>query len=154
MSPLVPRSIAVLAACQSLACGSRAPQAPVTPPPAPFEVTVCTSSETNDRRALVLLIRAVPKTRFFDEEYDSIADLAVAPDDSVLAQAVLVPSEVRKFSVRPAPKGELALYFLFSKPADESWRWLVPERVTAPVLVLGRFGIESTTSVATVKPQK
>jgi predicted component of type VI protein secretion system len=143
------RGIALLAACHGFGCASRRPPAPA-PAPAPVELTVQTSAETNDRRTLVLLVRALPKARFYDDEYDAIADLAVTPDDSVLARAVLVPSEVRKVSVAPPKAGALAVYFLFTRPAGENWRWLLPASANNPVVTLGCCGIVSPTIRATV----
>jgi hypothetical protein len=68
------------------------------------------------------LVRAVTLKQFVEDPYQSIAQLVVSPDESVLGSFVVFPGVALTFKFAPPAKGIVAIYFLFTTATGTSWK--------------------------------
>lgn len=116
--------VLVTIACAWLsACSASTPRVKVMIEPA---------ADANDELPCYLLIRAVDEKSFIADPYQTIADLVMSPDASVLQSAVIFPGQPAEFEVMLPEKGQLAAYVLFTHP-DGDWKALLPSRPPAQV---------------------
>lgn len=112
--------------------------------PGYVRVILRTTDQSNQARALRVLVRSVDDQQFRAESYASVAALVIKPDTTVLNSLVLEPSKqgARAFWVKRSKDQPLGLYFLYTAPTA-SWKvWLQPQlpwRITVP---LGRTGVD------------
>lgn len=84
------------------------------------------AADTNDQLPCYLVVRAVDEKRFMADPYQSIADLVMSPDDSVLQSTVVFPGQSAELEIEVPEKGQLAAYVLFTYP-DGDWKTLLPD---------------------------
>lgn len=112
--------------------------------PGYVRIILRTTDQSNQARALRVLVRSVDDQQFRAESYASVAALVIKPDTTVLNSLVLEPSKQgsRAFWVKRSKDKPLGLYFLYTAPTA-SWKvWLQPQlpwRITVP---LGRTGVD------------
>lgn len=84
------------------------------------------AADTNDQLPCYLVVRAVDEKRFMADPYQSVADLVMTPDDSVLQSTVVFPGQSAEVEVDVPEKGQVAAYVLFTYP-DGDWKTLLPD---------------------------
>lgn len=98
------------------ACGSSTPH---------LKLVVDPAQDTNDQLPCYVLVRAVDEKTFISEPYQSVADLVMNPDASVLQSLVIYPGHKIEIELTVPSKGRLAAYVLFTFP-DGDWKTLIP----------------------------
>lgn len=83
------------------------------------------AADSNAQLPCYLLVRVVDEKSFIADPYQSIADLVMTPDASVLQSTVVFPGQRAELDVPLPEKGQLAAYVLFTYP-DGDWKTLLP----------------------------
>jgi len=101
------------------------------PPAAPAKLELLalqlrTLDNVNDGRSVRVLVRRVEPKQFANDGYDSIVALAEHPDGSVLADQLLRPRSSIQLRLPLEVGVDVGVYFLFSRPAADSWKVLLP----------------------------
>ena len=101
-------------------------------------VTLIVSSPAtcNHGRPLQAVVRAVTLKQFVEDQYRSIAQLVVSPDESVLASFVVFPGVAQTVKFAPPAKGGAAVYFLFTDASGTSWKQQIDPASTSVRLQL------------------
>lgn len=116
-------AIAVVLAAVLAGCGGSSRAAPgKATPTITFDVQPTATS--NRGRPLHAIVRAVTLKQFAEDQYRTIADLVVNPDDTVLAAFVVFPGVKQRVTIDKPTKGATAVYFLFTGATGTSWKQL------------------------------
>ena len=102
------------------ACGGGPKPAPATPPSITLSVTSATTC--NHGRPLQAVIRTVTLQQFDEDQYRTIAQLVVSPDETVLTSFIVFPGVAQTIKLAPPAKGTAAVYFLFTDATGTSWK--------------------------------
>lgn len=87
-------------------------------------IAVSPARTSNHGRPLHALVRVVTLKQFAEDQYASVAQLVVNPDESVLASFVVFPGVEQSVQLERPAKGALAVYFLFTGATGTSWKQL------------------------------
>jgi hypothetical protein len=125
----------------------------------PVTLSVAPSKTSNHGRPLHALVRAVTLKQFAEEPYNTVAQLVVSPDESVLASFVVFPGIDQSIKVERPAKGAVAVYFLFTGATGTSWKQLFDSPPSKIRLELGEDAIVQPGSASPKtggkgKPQK
>lgn len=93
------------------------------------KLRISPANDTNDRLPCYILVRQVDPRAYVSDSYQSVASMVMTPDASVVASALVFPGATQDFILSPPPKGQLAVYVLFTYPTG-NWKTLLP--TTAP----------------------
>ncbi|MCK6545273.1 hypothetical protein L6R52_05345 [Myxococcota bacterium] len=104
-----------------------------------IKVLIDPAADTNGQLPCYVLIRAVDEKSFIAEPYQSVADLVMSPDASVLGSTVVFPGRATELELTPPAKGQLAAYVLFTYP-DGDWKTLF----TTPLPKQVRLSLQSS----------
>jgi len=102
-------------------CASDGPELPK-----PIDLYIKSSADVNNSRMVYLLIRSVNEKQFIDEGYNLVSDKAFpkTEDPTLLGTHPIFPSETRIVQFMMPPKGNAAVYFLFTEPGPY-WKTLL-----------------------------
>jgi hypothetical protein len=138
------RALALLAIV-ALAAGCGGKGARPEPRPdagAPTTAISVTPSQTSNRgRPLHALVRAVTLKQFAEDQYRSVAQLVVSPDESVLSSFVVWPGVDQTIKIPRPAKGAVAVYFLFTGATGTSWKQLFDGAPSSIRIELGEDAI-------------
>jgi predicted component of type VI protein secretion system len=85
-------------------------------------LTVNSPATCNQARPLQAVVRAVTLKQFVEDQYRTVAQLVVAPDESVLTSFVVFPGVAQTVTFTPPAKGSAAVYFLFTDATGTTWK--------------------------------
>lgn len=103
-----------------------------------------TTSTTNDRTPVYLLVKATDFSHFLLDDYQTIAALVAKPDEEgYLASLCLIPGTTKTLTIEETEQ-PIAFYALFTKPS-EGWKYLLntEESFKKIEVVLGEHEIKS-----------
>ncbi|WP_146157457.1 hypothetical protein [Enhygromyxa salina] len=90
------------------------------------ELGLHTAQRSNDGRPFHVLVRAVTREQFANDDYTAVAKLVMAPDDSVIKDIVVFPGQGYRVDLEldEIPEG-IGVYGLYTGPEWESWKTYV-----------------------------
>jgi predicted component of type VI protein secretion system len=105
--------------------------------PAPsLTLAVSSPATCNHGRPLQAVVRAITLKQFVEDQYRTITQLVVAPDESVLSSFVVFPGVAQTIKLTPPAKGNVAVYFLFTDATGTTWKQQLDAGATAVQLEL------------------
>lgn len=107
----------------------------------PLTVSVRSEALTNHGRPLYLVVRAVTLEGFVEDRYQDVANLVVAPDETVLHSELVFPGIDDAFEIPAFDAKTVGVYCLFSDATGTSWKRFYEEPESIEV-VLGRDRLE------------
>jgi hypothetical protein len=99
-------------------------------------LTVTSPTTCNHGRPLQAIVRAVTLKQFVEDQYRTIAQLVVSPDESVLTSFVVFPGVAQTVKFAPPAKGGAAVYFLFTDATGTTWKQQLAPSATSVQLEL------------------
>lgn len=132
MGAISHRALTIIAAVAAGGCGGG--QHAAAPPS--VTLTVSSPASCNHGRPLQAIVRAVTLKQFVEDQYRSIAQLVVSPDESVLTSFVVFPGVAQTVKFAAPTKGTAAVYFLFTDATGTSWKQQLDPSATSVQLEL------------------
>lgn len=113
-----------------------APAPAPVPEPAPT-LTIRLSARTgaNDLRPFYVVVRAVTRKEFVEDQYQAVAALVIAPDESVLASVLVFPGTDQQLTIAKPEGKTLGVYALLTNATGTSWKRLFEEPKAIAVVV-------------------
>lgn len=99
-----------------------AKEAPVVEAPK-LTVRVKAEAHGNAGRPFYAVVRTVVLKDFVEDQYDDIATLVIAPDETVLASFLVFPGRSSEVAIAK-PKGSVGVYCLLTEASGTSWKRL------------------------------
>lgn len=91
--------------------------------PITVELALRTAERSNDGRPFHVLVRAVTRESFRDDDYAAIAKLVITPDESVIKDIVVFPGESYRVDLElDEIPGGIGVYGLYTGPQRDSWK--------------------------------
>jgi predicted component of type VI protein secretion system len=94
--------------------------------------------DTNDGRPFHIIVRAVSRETFVEDDYAEVSQLVVAPDESVVADVLVFPGAGYALDLEfaAAPEG-VGVYGLFTGATGDSWKLFFEGAKTIEISVTG-----------------
>lgn len=129
------RAAVAAAALTTVSCSKDVPPPAVPPKLELLALQVRTLDSANDGRSVRVLVRRVDPKQFANDDYDSVIALAEHPDGSVLSDQLMRPRSAVALRLPLEAGVDVGVYFLFSRPAADSWKVLLPGNIGEATVV-------------------
>lgn len=120
--------LGVVGGCKKKDATTTTTTKPDEPTPMPVEapkltISVTAEEDGNAGRPFYVVVRTVVLEDFVEDQYQKVAALVTAPDETVLASFLVFPGRTSKVVI-DEPKGSVGVYGLFTEATGTSWKRL------------------------------
>lgn len=118
--------------------GSKEPAPAPTPAPAPapkLTIQLTAGTGANDRRPFYVVVRAVTRKEFVEDQYQAVAALVIEPDETVLASVLVFPGTDQQLTIAAPEAKTVGVFCLLTNATGTSWKRLFEEPQAIAVVV-------------------